>query len=102
MIDRIEGTKLQINVVFHSKNLIHRDIKPENFVIDREDISLMFMIDFGLSKYYRSGDGKHIDFVQKKGMIGTARYSSINALQGMEQSRRDDLEAIGYVLIYFL
>lgn len=63
---------------------------------------MIFMIDFGLSKYYRSTDGKHIDFVSKRGMIGTARYSSINALQGMEQSRRDDLEAIGYMLVYFL
>jgi serine/threonine protein kinase len=53
-------------------------------VIDRDDPSMIFMIDFGLSKYYRSTDGKHIDFVSKRGMIGTARYSSINALQGME------------------
>jgi serine/threonine protein kinase len=70
--------------VFHSKNFIHRDIKPENFVIGRDDISLIYLIDFGLSKYYRNAEGKHIDFIPKKGMIGTARYASINALQEME------------------
>ncbi|KAM3147615.1 hypothetical protein pb186bvf_000422 [Paramecium bursaria] len=94
LIDRIE--------VFHSRSFIHRDIKPENFVISREDNTLIFLIDFGLAKYYRSKEGKHIEFVQKQGVIGTARYASINTLQWMEQSRRDDLEAIGYMLIYFI
>lgn len=70
-----------IAAVFHSKNFIHRDIKPENFVISREDSSLVYLIDFGLAKYYRSKDGKHMEFVQKSGVIGTARYASINTLQ---------------------
>lgn len=59
------------------------------------------MIDFGLAKYYRDhNDGKHIPNVEKKGLIGTARYASINAHQGREQSRKDDLFSIGYVLVY--
>ncbi|CAD8094390.1 unnamed protein product [Paramecium sonneborni] len=87
--------------VFHEKNLIHRDIKPENFTISRQDASQIMAIDFGLAKYYRDTAGKHIPFVNNKGLIGTARYASINALLGNEQSRRDDIEAIVYVLIYF-
>ncbi|CAD8177239.1 unnamed protein product [Paramecium pentaurelia] len=94
LIDRLE--------VFHSMNFIHRDIKPENFLISREDTSLVYLIDFGLSKYYRVADGRHIEFSQKTGVIGTARYASINTLQWMEQSRRDDLESLGYMLIYFV
>ncbi|CAD8078093.1 unnamed protein product [Paramecium primaurelia] len=86
---------------FHEKNLIHRDIKPENFTISRQDATQIMAIDFGLAKYYRDTAGKHIPFVNNKGLIGTARYASINALLGNEQSRRDDIEAIAYVLIYF-
>lgn len=86
---------------FHCKNLIHRDIKPENFVIGYNDFSTLHLIDFGLSKYYKDTHGKHIPWVEKKGIIGTARYASVNAHLGNEQSRRDDLEGIGYVLVYF-
>lgn len=95
-------------LAFHEKNLIHRDIKPENFTISRQDSTLIFAIDFGLAKYFRDTAGKHIPFVNNKGLIGTARYASINALQGKglkslgnEQSRRDDIEALAYMLIYF-
>lgn len=66
--------------MFHSLNFIHRDIKPENFLVNREDSSIIYLIDFGLSKYYRVNDGRHIDFTQKSGVIGTARYASINTL----------------------
>jgi serine/threonine protein kinase len=69
---------------FHSKNFIHRDIKPENFVIGRTDSSLIYMIDFGLAKYYRDTQGKHIPFISDKGLIGTARYASISSMQGNE------------------
>ena len=57
------------------------------------------MIDFGLSKYYIV-DNKHIPHKDKKGMVGTARYASLNTHLGIEQSRRDDLEAIGYLIVY--
>ncbi|CAD8190127.1 unnamed protein product [Paramecium pentaurelia] len=80
----------------HNANIIHRDIKPENFVVHQEKVHL---IDFGLSKLFIQ-DGKHLEFRENKGMIGTARYASINSLKGNEQSRRDDLESVGYLLIY--
>ncbi|CAD8118344.1 unnamed protein product [Paramecium sonneborni] len=80
----------------HNTNIIHRDIKPENFVVLKDKL---YLIDFGLSKLFIQ-EGKHLEFRENKGMIGTARYASINALKGNEQSRRDDLESVGYLLIY--
>ena len=86
----------------HSKYLIHRDIKPENFLIGDPDKYMIYIIDFGLSKKYRSSrTNKHIQFKLTKKFTGTARYASINAVRGAEQSRRDDLEAIGYMLLFF-
>ena len=96
MLDRLE--------FIHSKNIIHRDIKPDNFVLGLDDKShIIYILDFGLSKKFRSSrTHQHIKFSVNKKLTGTARYASINALKGCEQSRRDDLEAIGYVLLYFL
>lgn len=88
----------------HNKHHIHRDIKPDNFMMgigDYED--QLYIIDFGLSKKYRSSGGKsHIKFRNNKPITGTARYCSINTHKGYEQSRRDDLESLGYVMIYFI
>ena len=87
----------------HSKYIIHRDIKPENFLIGDPDKYMIYIIDFGLSKKYKSSrTNKHVQFRLTKKFTGTARYASINAVRGAEQSRRDDLEAIGYMLLYFL
>ncbi|CAD8098517.1 unnamed protein product [Paramecium sonneborni] len=84
----------------HSKNLIHRDLKPDNICIGYEDVDQIYLIDFGLAKYYRDQKGIHIPQIDKKGIIGTARYASLTAHLAKEQSRKDDIESLGYVLVY--
>ena len=95
MINRVE--------CLHTKSFLHRDIKPDNFLIGMgKRANLLYIIDFGLAKKFRDPRShQHIPYRENKNLTGTARYASINTHLGREQSRRDDLEAVGYVMMYF-
>ena len=89
--------------VLHEKGYLHRDLKPENILIGLEEsASTLFLIDYGLAKKWKMVNGDHIPYKEGKSLTGTARYASANTHLGIEQSRRDDLEGAGYVLLYLL
>ncbi|KAL3623622.1 Casein kinase 1-like protein 2 [Castilleja foliolosa] len=96
MINRVEFV--------HTKSFLHRDIKPDNFLMGLgRRANQVYIIDFGLAKKYRdSSTHQHIPYRENKNLTGTARYASMNTHLGIEQSRRDDLESLGFVLMYFL
>ena len=87
----------------HDNHYIHRDIKPENFLIGKYTTAkTIYLLDFGLAKRYRDEYTHiHIPLKENRNLTGTARYASCNAHNGLEQSRRDDMESIAYVILYF-
>ena len=95
ILDRLE--------YIHSKYIIHRDIKADNFLIGLKNKGIIYIIDFGLAKQYKSRKtGKHVKFVINKKWSGTSRFASANTLRGVEPSRRDDLESFCYLLLYLM
>lgn len=96
MISRIEYV--------HSQNMIHRDVKPDNFLMGPgQECKELFLIDFGLAKKYKDNrTGQHIPYRYGKSFTGTPTFASISAHLGLEQCRRDDMESLGFVLMYFI
>ncbi|KFB41986.1 casein kinase 1, alpha 1-like protein [Anopheles sinensis] len=81
----------------HRSNIVHRNIRPEHFVVGRGASSnTVFLVDFAEAEYLKS-----FHFCLSDKIPASLWYASINAHRGFEQSRRDDMESLGYVLIYF-
>ena len=113
---KTQGNKLSLKVVIliglqmikrvedlHIRGIIHRDIKPANFIFGKQESkSLLHIVDFGLAKFYKNSDEEHIPMETGRNLTGTLEYASLNVLQGKTPSRRDDLEAICYILIFLL
>jgi serine/threonine protein kinase len=100
LIMQIAISILDILMKIHTIGFIHRDIKPENFLLSLTKPFKIYLIDFGISKTYLTNN-KHIPFAYKNKFIGTLNFASINTHNLYEQSRRDDLESLAYMLIYF-
>ncbi|KKF93576.1 hypothetical protein CFO_g4072 [Ceratocystis platani] len=98
MIDRIK--------CIHERKLIYRDIKPQNFLMGRpgsDEEDEVFIVDLGMCKEYIDPITKnHISFGGSRALSGTVQFLSNSAIQGFQQSRRDDIESVCLVLIYLL
>ena len=96
---KIKGTRIE---QLHKHLFIHRDLKPENIAVGlNKRSSTLYLFDFGLSRQYADYRTlKHIQYSENKKFTGTVRYASLRTHFGVEQSRRDDLESMGYILVY--
>ena len=93
-----------LNVIefIHSRGIVHRDLQPNNFVMGLSEHSKnVFLIDFGCAKKYMKGKS-HIEFLDSQELVGNLRFCSIRNLVGIRQTRRDDLQSLAYILIFFL
>lgn len=90
---------ISIIKTIHERGLIHRDIKPENFLFGLNDLNTLYLIDFGFCKKIIFND-EHAQIKKTNGIIGSKNYMSINSHNHVELSRRDDLESVGYILLY--
>ena len=86
----------------HARGIVHRDLKPANFLLrtNKEHISELYLIDFGLAKSVLDDKLRHGEMKTNESLIGTRRYMSVNVHHGLTASRRDDLESLGYIMIF--
>mmetsp|Transcript_30729 Transcript_30729/g.59942 ORF Transcript_30729/g.59942 Transcript_30729/m.59942 type:complete len:565 (+) Transcript_30729:33-1727(+) len=93
-IDRLEK--------LHSAGYLHRDLKPENLMTGARSTKHVYLLDFGLARSYIDSGGNHIPVTYNNNLVGAARYASANIHAGVKGSRRDDMESLGYIIVYFL
>jgi serine/threonine protein kinase len=91
MVERLE--------FIHSKGILHRDIKPDNFLLKDDEL---YLIDFGLCKKWKTNEGSHIKERKERTPLGTSNYISVNVHNGIDPSRRDDMESVGYIILFLL
>lgn len=96
---------LKILQKVHSIGMVYNDLKLENILVNKDQdasntLSDISLVNFGFCTDYLDSDGEHIPYEQTKECIGNIATSSINAMNFMAVSRRDDLISLTYLLLY--